>query len=106
MWLADVLTDPSAPLTTEQLNHYRLVPAWFPDGEEALDRIERIYREHNPELCDELYLSLIVACLDKILGDTRPKTATGAIKRAVKKKSVKSTKPAKPVARRRTKSAP
>jgi hypothetical protein len=54
-----------------------MVPNWFPDGQEALDRIERIYRKHNPELCDELYLSLIVAYLDKILSDMRPKTATG-----------------------------
>jgi hypothetical protein len=103
MWLADVLSDPSSPLTTEQMAHYRMVPNWFPDGQEALDRIERIYRKHNPELCDELYLSLIVACLDKILSDMRPKTATGAIKRQVKKKSAKRAKPA---ARRRTKSAP
>jgi hypothetical protein len=101
LWLADVLSDPSSPLTTEQMAHYRMVPNWFPDGQEALDWIERIYREHNPELCDELYISLICLCLDKILSDTRPKTATGA----VKKKSVKSTKRVKPAARRRTKSA-
>jgi hypothetical protein len=102
---ADVLSDPSAPLTTQQMGHYRVITNWFPDGQEALDKIEGIYRKHNPELCDELYLSLIVACLDRILSDTRPKTVTGAIKRAVKKKSVKSTKRAKPAARRRTKSA-
>ena len=39
-------------------------------------------------MCDELYISLIVACLDKILGDTRPKTITGLVK---KPKSSKST---------------
>jgi hypothetical protein len=92
LWLADVLSDPSAPLTTEQLNHYRMVLHWFPDGQEALDRIERIYREDRPEIADELYISLVCLCLDRILSDTRPKTATGAVKRQpVKKKSVKST---------------
>jgi hypothetical protein len=77
LWLADVLSDPSSPLTTEQMGHYRLVAHWFPDGQQALDRIERIYREDRPEICDALYLSLIVACVDKILSDTRPKTVTG-----------------------------
>jgi hypothetical protein len=74
------------------MGHYRLITNWFPDGQQALDRIERIYRKDRPEIADELYISLIVACLDKILGDTRPKTVTGAIKRPVKKKPTKSTK--------------
>jgi hypothetical protein len=46
----------------------------------CLDRIERIYREQKLEL----YISLIVACLDKILGDTRPKTITGVVKKPSK----------------------
>jgi hypothetical protein len=103
-WLTDKLTSPDCPLTVEQLNHYRMVLRWFPDGAEALDRIERIYREDRPEIADELYISVITLCLDRILSDTRPKTATGAIKKQVNKKSVKSTKRAKPPARRRTKS--
>jgi hypothetical protein len=49
-----------------------------------LDRIERFYREQKPELSDELYISLIVACLDKILGNTRPKTVTGVVKKPSK----------------------
>jgi hypothetical protein len=79
-------------LTVEQMGHYRLINGWFQDGQQALDRIERIYREDRPEIADELYISLIVLCLDKILRDTRPKTVTGAIKRPVKKKPTKSTK--------------
>jgi hypothetical protein len=85
LWLADVLSDPSTPLTAEQMAHYRLLTNWFPDGPIALERIERIYREHKSEICDELYISLIVACLDKILGDTRPKTITGVVKKPTKK---------------------
>ena len=50
----------------------------------CLDRIERIYREQKRELCDEIYISLIVACLDKILDDTRPKTVTGVVKKPSK----------------------
>jgi len=85
LWLADVLTDPSCPLTNEQMCHYRMITNWFPDGPIALDRIENIFRGGQPELCDELYISLIVACLDKILGDTRPKTVTGVVKKPIKK---------------------
>jgi hypothetical protein len=81
LWLADVLSDPSAPLTSETMAHYRMMTNWFPDGPIALDRIENIFRGGQPELCDELYISLIVACLDRILGDTRPKTITGVVKK-------------------------
>ena len=91
-WLADQLTRSDCPLTVEHMGHYRLINGWFQDGQQALDRIERIYREDRPEIADELHISLIVLCLDKILGDTRPKTVTGAIKRPVKKKPTKSTK--------------
>lgn len=81
LWLADMLSDPSSPLTTEQMGHYRMITNWFPDGQQALDRIERIYRKDRPEIADELYISLIVACVDKILSDTRPKTVTGVVKK-------------------------
>ena len=91
LWLADVLTDPSCPLTNDQMCHYRLITNWLPDGPIALDRIENIFRGGRAELCDELYLSLAVACLDKILGDTRPKTVTGLVKKA---KSTKKKQPA------------
>ncbi len=84
LWLADVLSDPAAPLTSETMAHYRMMTNWFPDGPIALDRIENIFRGGQAELCDELYISLIVACLDKILGDTRPKTITGVVKKASK----------------------
>jgi hypothetical protein len=60
------------PLTTEQMAHYRLITDWFPDGQQALDRIERICREDSTEL----YLSLVVASVDKIPSDSRPKTVT------------------------------
>jgi hypothetical protein len=90
LWLADVLSDPSAPLNAEQMSHYRLVAHWFPDGQDALDRIERIYREDRPEIADELYISLIVACVDKILGDSRPKTVTGVVKNSIKKQAPRS----------------
>jgi hypothetical protein len=90
LWLADMLSDPSSPLTAEQMSHYRLVAHWFPDGQDALDRIEKIYREDRPEICDELYLSLIVACVDKILGDTRPKTVTGVVKNSIRKQAPRS----------------
>src|SRR5258707_9718871 len=91
LWLADVLTDPACPLTNEQMCHYRMITNWLPDGPQALDRIERIYRQHMPEMADELYLSLAVACLEKLLGDTRPKTATGSVKKPKSTKSTKST---------------
>jgi hypothetical protein len=90
LWLADVLSDPSSPLTTEQMGHYRMITNWFPDGQQALDRIERIYRKDRPEICDELYISLIVACVDKILSDTRPKTVTGVVKNSTKKQAPRS----------------
>src|ERR1700731_1879336 len=88
--LADMLSDPSSPLTTEQMGHYRMITNWFPDGQQALDRIERIYRKDRPEIADELYISLIVACVDKILSDTRPKTVTGVVKNSIKKQAPRS----------------
>jgi len=94
LWLADVLTDPSCPLTNEQMCHYRLISHWLPDGPIALDRIENIFRGGQAELCDELYISLIVACIDKILGDTRPKTVTGLVKKAKASKSTEKKQPA------------
>ncbi len=95
LWLADVLSDPSAPLTSETMAHYRMITNWFPDGPIALDRIENIFRGGQSELCDELYISLIVACLDKILGDTRPKTVTGAVKKPTKSTKKKQPAPVK-----------
>jgi hypothetical protein len=94
-WLADQLTRSDCPLTAEQMGHYRLINGWFQDGQQALDRIERIYREDRPEIADELYISLIVLCLDKILGDTRAKTATGVVKKPTKSTKKKQAAPVK-----------
>ncbi len=94
-WLADQLTRSDCPLTVEQMGHYRLINGWFQDGQQALDRIERIYREDRPEIADELYISLIVLCLDKILSDTRPKTVTGVVKKPVKSTKKKQAAPVK-----------
>ena len=94
-WLADQLTRSDCPLTVEQMGHYRLINGWFQDGQQALDRIERIYREDRPEIADELYISLIVLCLDKILSDTRPKTVTGVVKKPVKSTKKKQPAPVK-----------
>jgi len=65
-WLADKLTDPSCPLTTEELNHLRMVTAYFPEGRETADKIDRIFGD-TPELRQTILLSTIVTCLDRLL---------------------------------------
>jgi hypothetical protein len=42
-WLADKITDPSGPLTTEEMNHLRMVTAYFPEGRETAEKIDRIF---------------------------------------------------------------
>jgi hypothetical protein len=65
-WLADKITDPSCPLTTEELNHLRMVTAYFPEGRETADKIDRIFGE-KPALRQAILLSTIVTCLDRLL---------------------------------------
>jgi hypothetical protein len=65
-WLADKLTEPSCPLTTEEMNHLRMVTAYFPEGSETADKIDRIFGD-KPALRQAILLSTIVACLDRLL---------------------------------------
>jgi hypothetical protein len=65
-WLADKLTDPSCPLTTEEMNHLRMVTAYFPEGRETADKIDRIFGD-KPALRQAILLSTIVTCLDRLL---------------------------------------
>jgi hypothetical protein len=62
-WLANQLTDPSCPLTTEQMNHFRMVSAYFPEGREIAEKIDRSFAD-TPELRTAILLSTIVTCLD------------------------------------------
>jgi hypothetical protein len=65
-WLADKITDPSCPLTTEKMNQLRLVTAYFPEGRETAEKIDRIFGD-KPVLRQAIVLSTIVACLDRLL---------------------------------------
>jgi hypothetical protein len=65
-WLADEFTDPTCPLTTEQLNHLRMVTAYFPEGRETADKIDRIFGD-TPELRPAILPSTIVTCLGRLL---------------------------------------
>ena len=65
-WLTDKFTDPTSPLTTEEMNHLRMVTAYFPEGREAADKIDRIFGD-KPELRQAILLSTIVTCLDRLL---------------------------------------
>ncbi len=60
-WLADKITDPSCPLTTEEMNHLRMVTAYFPEGRETADKIDRIFGD-KPALRQAILLSTIVTC--------------------------------------------
>jgi hypothetical protein len=65
-WLTDKFTDPTSPLTTEEMNHLRMVTAYFPEGRETADKIDRIFGD-KPELRQAILLSTIVTCLDRLL---------------------------------------
>ena len=65
-WLTDKLTEPSCPLTTEEMNHLRMVTAYFPEGREIADTIDRIFGD-KPALRQAILLSTIVVCLDRLL---------------------------------------
>ena len=65
-WLADKLTDPSCPLTTEEMNHLRMVSAYFPEGRETAEKIDRMFAD-KPALRQAILLSTIVTCLDRLL---------------------------------------
>jgi hypothetical protein len=65
-WLADKLTDPSCPLATEEMNHLRMVTAYFPEGRETADKIDRMFSD-KPALRQAILLSTIVTCLDRLL---------------------------------------
>jgi len=65
-WLADKLTEPSCPLTTEEMNHLRMVTAYFPEGRETADKIDKIFGD-KPPLRQAILLSTIVTCLDRLL---------------------------------------
>jgi hypothetical protein len=68
-WLTDKITDPSSPLTTEEMNHLRMVGVYFSEGREIADKIDRMFSD-EPELRKELYLTTIVSCLDRLLNDS------------------------------------
>jgi hypothetical protein len=55
-WLADKITDPSCPLTTEEMNHLRMVSAYFPEGREIADKIDGIFG-NKPALRQPLFKS-------------------------------------------------
>jgi hypothetical protein len=65
-WFADKITDPFCPLTTEEMNHLRTVTAYFPEGRETVEKIDRIFAD-KPELRQAILLSTIVTCLDRLL---------------------------------------
>jgi len=65
-WLSDKLTEPSCPLTTQEMNHLRMVTAYFPEDRETADKIDRIFGD-TPELRQTILLSTIVTCLDRLL---------------------------------------
>jgi hypothetical protein len=65
-WLTDKLTEPSCPLTTEQMNHLRMVTAYFPEGRETAEKIDRIFAD-KPAPRQAILLSTIVTCLDRLL---------------------------------------
>jgi hypothetical protein len=78
-YLADMLTEPSCPLTTEQVNHLRMVTAYFPEGRETAEKIDRIFADKR-ELRKELYLATIVSCLDRLLNDPPPTEQPAPVK--------------------------
>jgi hypothetical protein len=78
-WLADEFTDPSCPLTTEQLNHLRMVGVYFREGREIADKIDRMFAD-TPELRKEILLSTIVSCLDRLLNDPPRTEQTAPVK--------------------------
>jgi hypothetical protein len=65
-WLADKTTDLSCPLTTEEMNHLRMVTAHFPEGRETADKIDRLFGD-KPALRQAILLGTIVTCLDRLL---------------------------------------
>jgi hypothetical protein len=65
-WLADKIANASCPLTTEEINHLRMVTAYFPEGRETADKIDRIFGE-KAALRQTILLSTIVVCLDRLL---------------------------------------
>jgi hypothetical protein len=65
-WLADKITAPSCPLTTEEMNHLRMVTAYLSEGRKTADKIDRIFGD-KPALRQAILFSAIVACLDRLL---------------------------------------
>jgi hypothetical protein len=48
------------------MNHLRTVTAYFPEGRETVEKIDRIFAD-KPELRQAILLSTIVTCLDRLL---------------------------------------
>jgi len=48
------------------MNHLRMVTAYFPEGRETADKIDRIFAD-KPALRQSILLSTIVTCLDRLL---------------------------------------
>ena len=65
-WLTDKFTEPSCPLTTDEMNHLRMVTAYFPEGRETANKIDRIFAD-KPALRKEILLSTIITCLDRLI---------------------------------------
>jgi hypothetical protein len=65
-WLTDQLTRPDCPLTTQQMNYLRMVAAYFPEGRETAEKIDRIFGG-KPELRQAILLTTIVTCLDRLI---------------------------------------
>jgi hypothetical protein len=65
-WLTDKLTELSRPLTTEEMNHLRMVTAYFTEAGKFPTRSRRIFGD-KPARRTAILLSTIVTCLDRLL---------------------------------------
>jgi hypothetical protein len=48
------------------MNHRRMVTAYFAEGRETADKIDRIFAD-KPALRQAILLSTVVTCLDRLL---------------------------------------
>jgi hypothetical protein len=53
------------------MKHLRMVTAYFPEGRETADKIDRIFGD-KPTLQQALLLSTMVTCLDRLLLNCEP----------------------------------
>jgi hypothetical protein len=48
------------------MNHLRMVTAYFPEGRETANKIDRIFAD-KPALRKEILFSTIITCLDRLI---------------------------------------